>query len=92
MNFVIRLETLCSREHSSEKDMLYHLVGSERHVLKCDLKQEHRERSCKFCDVNGGVKHKKENCTHFMVTVVCLHSSGRHVEILFVMHLLFSLM
>lgn len=90
MNFVIRLETLCSREHRSEKDMLYHLVGSERHVLKCDLKQEHRKRSCKFCDVN--VKDKEDNCTHFMVTVVSLHSSGRHVEILFVMHLLFSLM
>lgn len=89
MNFVIRLETLCSREHRSEKDMLYHLVGSERHVLKCDLKQEHRKRSCKFCDVN--VKDKEDNCTHFMVTVVSLHSSGRHVEILFVMHLLFSL-
>jgi len=34
MNFVIRLETLCSRKHRSEKDMLYHLVGSERHFLK----------------------------------------------------------
>lgn len=85
MNFVIRLETLCSREHRSEKDMLYHLVGSERRLLKCDLKQEHSERSCNFCNVNRGVKHKKKNCTHFMVAVVRLHSSGRHVETSFVM-------
>lgn len=57
MNFVIRLETLCSREHRPEKDMLYHLVGSERCVLKCDLK--HSERSCNFCKANRGAKHKK---------------------------------
>lgn len=75
MNFVIRLETLCSRKHRSEKDMFYHLVGSERHLLKCYLKQEHQERSWNFCYMNGGMKNTKENCAYFLVVIACFTSS-----------------
>lgn len=74
MNFVIRLETLCSRKHRSVKDMLGNLVGSERHLLKYCLKQKHPERSWNFCYMNGGMKNTKENCTHFLVVIPCFTS------------------